>query len=97
MKFLIKTSAVAVSDTKCANQGMYETSDEKEIERLKKVAKKYPEDVEFVTDKKGNKDKDDPEKKDDQDPKDDKDENEPETKDIKDPKAEGKSNKKDKK
>lgn len=85
MKFLIKTSAIAVSDAKCANRGEYETTDEQEIERLKKVAKQYPNDVEIVTGK----------KKDDK--KDDKDENEPETKNDKDTKDEDKSDKKDKK
>lgn len=52
MKFLIKTSAVGVSDTKSVNRGEYETEDEKEIERLKKLAKDYPQDVEVVTGKK---------------------------------------------
>ena len=89
MKFLIKTSAVAVSDTKCANQGEYETTDEKEIERLKKVAKEYPEDVEVGAGKKKD------EKKDDK--KDEGNENEPDKKDDKDPKDEDKSDKKDKK
>jgi hypothetical protein len=89
MKFLIKTSAVAVSDTKCANQGEYETTDEKEIERLKKVAKEYPNDVEVSTGKKKD------EKKDDK--KDDKGDDDPEKKDDKDPKEEEKSDKKDKK
>ncbi len=46
MKFIIKASAVAVSDTKFAKRGEYETDDEKEIERLKNIAKKFPKDVE---------------------------------------------------
>ena len=52
MKFLIKTSAVGVSDEKSVSQGEYETTNEKEIERLKAIAKKFPEDVEVVTGKK---------------------------------------------
>lgn len=46
MKFIIKASAVAVSDTKFAKRGEYETDDGKEIERLKNIAKKFPKDVE---------------------------------------------------
>ncbi len=46
MKFIIKTSAVAVSDSKFAKRGEYETEDQKEIERLRIVAKKFPQDVE---------------------------------------------------
>ncbi len=48
MKFLIKTSAIGVSDKKFAKQGEYETEDKKEIERLKDVAKKFPDDVEEI-------------------------------------------------
>lgn len=97
MKFLIKTSAVAVSDTKCAHKGEYETTDEKEIERLKRVAKEYPEDVEVSKGKKKDEEKD--EKKDEQkeDKKDDKGDEDEEKKDDKKPKDEDKSEKKDKK
>jgi len=49
MKFIIKTSAVAVSETKFAKRGEYETDDSKEIERLKNTAKKFPKDVEEVS------------------------------------------------
>ena len=49
MKFTIKTSAVAVSDSKFAKRGEYETEDEKEIERLRTTAKKFPQDVEEVS------------------------------------------------
>ena len=45
MKFIIKTSAVAVSDSKFAKRGEYETEDQKEIERLKNIAQKFPNDV----------------------------------------------------
>ena len=45
MKFIINTSAVAVSDTKFAKQGEYETEDLLEIERLRFVAKEFPKDV----------------------------------------------------
>jgi hypothetical protein len=45
MKFIIKTSAVAVSDSKFAKRGEYETEDQKEIERLKNTAQKFPNDV----------------------------------------------------
>ena len=48
MKFLIKTSAVGVSDKKSAQRGEYETEDKKEIERLRDIAKKFPDDVEEV-------------------------------------------------
>lgn len=48
MKFLIKTSAIGVSDKKFAQQGEYETEDKKEIERLKDVAKRFPDDVEEI-------------------------------------------------
>lgn len=46
MKFTIKASAVAVSDSKFAKRGEYETEDEKEIARLRTTAKKFPQDVE---------------------------------------------------
>lgn len=49
MKFIIKASAVAVSETKFAKRGEYETEDSKEIERLKNTAKKFPKDVEEVS------------------------------------------------
>lgn len=49
MKFIIKTSAVAVSEKKFAKRGEYETEDVKEIERLKNTAKKFPKDVEEVS------------------------------------------------
>lgn len=49
MKFIIKASAVAVSEKKFAKRGEYETEDSKEIERLKNTAKKFPKDVEEVT------------------------------------------------
>ncbi len=49
MKFIIKTSAVAVSETKFAKRGEYETEDSKEIERLKNTANKFPKDVEEVS------------------------------------------------
>lgn len=48
MKFLIKTSAVGISDKKFAQQGEYETEDKKEIERLRDIAKKFPEDIEEI-------------------------------------------------
>ena len=51
MKFIIKASAVAVSDTKFAKRGEYETEDSKEIERLKNTAKKFPKDIEEVSGK----------------------------------------------
>ncbi|QQR82985.1 hypothetical protein IPJ72_04125 [Candidatus Peregrinibacteria bacterium] len=57
MKFTIKASAVAVSDTKFAKRGEYETEDAKEIERLKNIAKKFPKDVEELS---GSKKKDEP-------------------------------------
>ena len=49
MKFTIKTSAVALSDSKFAKRGEYETEDEKEIERLRTTAKKFPQDVEELS------------------------------------------------
>ena len=49
MKFIIKASAVAVSDTKFAKRGEYETDDAKEIERLKNTAKKFPKDLEEIS------------------------------------------------
>lgn len=77
MKFLIKTSAIGVSDKKFAKQGEYETEDKKEIERLKDVAKRFPDDVEEIKGKeapKPNAQKKDEGKKDDdktpEDPKD---------------------------
>lgn len=48
MKFIIKTSAIAVSDTKFAKRGNYETEDQKEIERLRKTAQNFPNDIEEV-------------------------------------------------
>lgn len=48
MKFLIKTSAIGISDKKFAQQGEYETEDKKEIERLREIAKKFPEDIEEI-------------------------------------------------
>jgi len=48
MKFLIKTSAVGISDKKFAPLGEYETEDKKEIERLREIAKRFPEDIEEV-------------------------------------------------
>jgi len=48
MKFLIKTSAVGISDKKFTKQGNYETEDRKEIERLQDIAKKFPDDVEEI-------------------------------------------------
>ncbi len=48
MKFLIKTSAVGVSDKKFAQRGKYETEDKKEIERLRDIAKKFPNDIEEI-------------------------------------------------
>lgn len=59
MKFIIKASAVAVSDTKFAKRGEYETEDSKEIERLKNTAKKFPKDVEEISGN-GSKKKDEP-------------------------------------
>jgi len=55
MKFLIKTSAIGVSDKKFAKQGEYETEDKKEIERLKDVAKRFPDDVEEIKSKEASK------------------------------------------
>ena len=52
MKFLIKTSAVGVSDKKSAKRGEYETSDEAEIKRLQDLAHKFPHDVEVLDGKK---------------------------------------------
>ena len=49
MKFIIKTSAVAVSESKFAKRGEYETDDQKEIERLRNTAKKFPQDIEEVS------------------------------------------------
>ncbi len=49
MKFIIKASAVAVSDSKFAKRGEYETEDEKEVTRLRTTAKKFPQDVEEVS------------------------------------------------
>jgi hypothetical protein len=48
MKFLIKTSAVGISDKKFAQRGEYETEEKKEIERLRDIAKKFPDDVEEI-------------------------------------------------
>ena len=94
MKFLIKTSAVGVSDKKLAKHGEYETEDKKEIERLRDVAKRFPDDVEEIKGKaeapKQNAPKNDEGKKeDDKAPEDPKD---PEDTDPKDDskKAEGK-------
>lgn len=78
MKFLIKTSAIGVSDKKFAKQGEYETEDKKEIERLRGIAKRFPNDVEEIKGKaeapKQNTQKKDEGKKDDdktpEDPKD---------------------------
>jgi hypothetical protein len=49
MKFLIKTSAVGISEYKFAQRGEYETNDEKEITRLKSIAERFPNDVEILT------------------------------------------------
>ena len=57
MKFIIKTSAVAVSESKFAKRGEYETEDQKEIERLRNTAKKFPQDIEEVS---GSKKKEEP-------------------------------------
>ena len=81
MKFLIKTSAVGISDKKFAQHGEYETEDKKEIERLRDIAKRFPDDVEEIKGKaetpKQNSPKkdedenhDDPQDSDDTDPKD---------------------------
>ena len=59
MKFTIKASTLAVSDTKFAKRGEYETDDAKEIERLKNTAKKFPKDVEEISGN-GSKKKDEP-------------------------------------
>lgn len=59
MKFTIKASAVAVSDTKFTKRGEYETEDAKEIERLKNTAKRFPKDVEESS-AHGSKKKDEP-------------------------------------
>lgn len=48
MKFIIKTSAVGISDKKFAPRGEYETEDKKEIDRLREIAKKFPDDIEEV-------------------------------------------------
>lgn len=61
MKFIIKASAVAVSETKFAKRGEYETEDSKEIERLKNTAKKFPKDVDEVSGN-GSKKKEEPKK-----------------------------------
>lgn len=94
MKFLIKTSAVGVSDKKFAQRGEYETEDKKEIERLRDIAKKFPDDVEESKGKteapKQNTQKKNEDKKDDdktpEDPKDPEDE----TQKDEPPKADGK-------
>lgn len=52
MKFNIKTSAVAVSETKFVKRGEYETEDQKEIERLRLAAQKFPQDVEELSSRK---------------------------------------------
>lgn len=52
MKFLIKTSAIGVSDTKSVPSGTYETDDKQEIERLQAIAKSFPADIEVVKDSK---------------------------------------------
>lgn len=59
MKFIIKTSAVAVSDSKFAKRGEYETEDQKEIERLKNTAQKFPNDVAEISTQ-GSKKKEEP-------------------------------------
>ena len=48
MKFIIKTSAIGISDQKYAFKGEYETEENKEIERLKNIAKHFPEDIEEI-------------------------------------------------
>ncbi|QQS59452.1 hypothetical protein IPN35_00995 [Candidatus Peregrinibacteria bacterium] len=48
MKFNIKTSAIGLSDKKFAPHGEYETEDKQEIDRLREIAKKFPEDIEEV-------------------------------------------------
>ncbi len=72
MKFLIKTSAVGISDKKFAQQGEYETEDKKEIERLRDIAKRFPEDIEEIKGKEAPK-QNPPKKNDDQTPDDQKD------------------------
>ena len=67
MKFLIKTSAVGISDKKFAQQGEYETEDKKEIERLREIAKRFPEDIEEIKGKEAPK-QNPPKKDDDQNP-----------------------------
>ena len=52
MKFLIKTSAIGVSDTKSVPSGTYETDDKQEIERLQAIAKRFPDDLEVVKESK---------------------------------------------
>ena len=77
MKFIIKTSAVGISDKKFAQGGEYETEDKKEIERLRGIAKKFPDDVEEVkgkeSPKQSNQKKDEGKKDDDKTPEDPKD------------------------
>ncbi len=51
MKFIIKTSAVGVSDKKSVSRGEYETEDQQEITRLREIAKSFPEDIEEVKSK----------------------------------------------
>ena len=86
MKFLIKTSAVGVSDKKFAQRGEYETEDKKEIERLRDIAKKFPDDVEEIKGKEApkqtpqkkkenDKTPEDPKKPEDKTPKDDPEDN----------------------
>ncbi len=48
MKFIIKTSAVGVSDKKSVSRGEYVTEDQQEIERLREIAKRFPDDIEEV-------------------------------------------------
>lgn len=72
MKFLIKTSAVGISDKKFAQQGEYETEDKKEIERLREIAKRFPEDIEEIKGKEAPK-TNTPKKEDDKTPDDPKD------------------------
>ena len=52
MKFIIKTSAVGISDSKFAPCGEYETTDRREIDRLKDIASRHPEDIEIAIEEK---------------------------------------------
>ena len=99
MKFIIKASAVGVSDKKFAQRGEYETEDKKEIERLRDIAKKFPDDVEEIKGKteapKQNTQKKNENKKDEDKKEDNKTPEDPKTPEDKTPKDDPKDNPKD--